>query len=189
MTSPIERRTVGAFLDDLAGRTSDPAAGAAAAVTAATAAALVAMAARFSDGPDRDLAARADELRAELIRLADEDGRAYRQVLEARQLPRSSAHRAEQLAAALQAATEVPLRIGEAAAELTEQASRLALEGNPNLAGDAATAAVLAAAVTRAVCRMVEANVRLGRLGHGLLRRADGLVDRADKALIAGGEL
>jgi formiminotetrahydrofolate cyclodeaminase len=186
--TPVQRRSVGDFLDDLAGRTPDPAAGVAAALMVASAAALVAMAARFSDGRLGDLAAAADRLRADVLRLADEDGVAYHGVLETLQLPRGTAQRAEQLTSALQAASEVPLRIGEAAAEVTEMACRLTGDGNPNLAGDADTAAALAAAVTHAVGRMVEAKVRLGKLDHDLLRRADRLVERAEKAPTTGGD-
>lgn len=182
MTVPVEQRTVGDFLGELAGRTPAPAAGAATAVTVAGAAALVAMAARFTEGPLSDLAATADLLRADLLDLADDDGPAYQAVLEALRLPRDDPGRRERLTVALQGATEVPLRVAEAAAEVAEMASRLAAEGNPNLVGDAETAAVLAAAATRAVGRMVEVNVRLGGLDHDLLERADRLLGRAGRA-------
>lgn len=179
---------MGGFLDELADRVPDPAAGAAAAVTVASAAALVAMAARFTQGELGGWATRADRLRAEALKCADQDGEAYRRVLEARRLPRDSADRSEQVASALRAATEVPLQIAETAATVTEMATRLADEGNRNLVGDVETAALLAAGATHAVHRMVRANVSLGSLDHELLQRARLLLDRTEQALTTRAE-
>ena len=48
------------------------------------------------------------------------------------------------IAAALSAATDVPLEVVQIASRVAELAARLAEEGNPNLLGDAVTAALLA---------------------------------------------
>ena len=82
---------LGGFLDLVASREPAPGGGASAAVTVALAAALTAMAARFSTehlADADDLAARADELRAEVVPLARADGAAYGRVLDAQRAPR-----------------------------------------------------------------------------------------------------
>ena len=144
--------TVGHFQDEVAARTPAPGGGAVAAMTAATAAALVAMAARFSGQP----ADRAEELRARLGSLADEDAAAYSAVLAA---PRG------QRAAALAVATDVPREIAAAATEIGELARGLAASGNPNLLGDARVAQELAEAAARAAGVLVEINVAEGEDG------------------------
>jgi formiminotetrahydrofolate cyclodeaminase len=144
--------TVGHFQDEVAARTPAPGGGAVAAMTAATAAALVAMAARFSGQP----ADRAEELRARLGSLADEDAAAYSAVLAA---PRG------QRAAALAVATDVPREIAAAATEIGELARDLAASGNPNLLGDARVAQELAEAAARAARVLVKINVAEGEDG------------------------
>jgi len=142
--------TVGEFQDEVAARTPAPGGGAVAAMAAASAAALVAMAARFSGQP----ADRADELRARLTALADEDAAAYSAVLAA---PR------DQRAEAMVAATDVPREIAALATEVAGLAQGLAAGGNPNLLGDARVAEELAGAAARAAGVLVEINEAEGR--------------------------
>ena len=160
-----------AFLEQLAARTPAPGGGGAAAVTGAMAAGLVAMAARFSARqlPEAgDLADRADTLRHMAAQLADMDARAYTAVLEALRLPREAGQRRE----ALLGAALVPLEIAEIGAEVAQLAARVAEAGNPNLRGDAATGAVLAAASARSAACLVDINVDLGELDPELSWRA-----------------
>ncbi len=135
----------GSFLDDVAARTAAPGGGAVAAVTAASAAALVAMTARFSDADPTA----ADELRARLEQLADEDAAAYTAVL---------ASRGDARRAAMRHATEVPRQIAAAAAEVASLARELAASGNPNLHGDARVAELIAAAAGEAAQVLVRLN-------------------------------
>jgi formiminotetrahydrofolate cyclodeaminase len=169
--SSLLDQPVRGFLDQLAARTPTPGGGGAAAVTGAMAAGLVAMAARFSAKqlPEAgDLADRADTLRYMAAQLADMDARAYTAVLEALRLPREASQRRE----ALLGAALVPLEIAEIGAEVAQLAARVAEAGNPNLRGDAATAAVLAAASARSAACLVDINVDLGELDPELSRRA-----------------
>jgi methenyltetrahydrofolate cyclohydrolase len=169
--SSLLDQPVRGFLDQLAARTPTPGGGGAAAVTGAMAAGLVAMAARFSARqlPEAaDLASRADTLRQMAAQLADMDARAYTAVLEALRLPREAGQRRE----ALLGAALVPLEIAEIGAEVAQLAARVAEAGNPNLRGDAATAAVLAAASARSAACLVDINVDLGELDPELSRRA-----------------
>jgi formiminotetrahydrofolate cyclodeaminase len=172
VTAEIPRRAVTDFLGDVAARQTAPAAGSVAAVTVGAAAALVAKAARFSQGEPATLADRADVIRAAVLRLADADGAAYGALLTAFRLPRDRPDRRNQIDTALRDAVDVPLRIGEAAAEIAELAARLAREGNRNLAGDAQTAAALAEGAAGAAARLVRINHALGTLPANTLTRA-----------------
>jgi methenyltetrahydrofolate cyclohydrolase len=138
---------VKSFLDAVAARTAAPGGGAVAATTAASAAALVAMAARFAD--DDALAATADDLRADLLRLAEADAAAYSAYLSATGPARS---------AALRAATEVPRDIAATATRVAELAGGLVAHGNPRLYGDARVAELLASAAAQAATVLVEIN-------------------------------
>lgn len=164
MSHSILDRTVGEFLDDVAARTSAPGGGAVTAIAVSAAAALVTMAARFADGPAAEaLAERGERLRAELTPLADADGDAYRAVLDAYRLPAERPDRRTRIAATLQRATEVPLRIAEAGAQIAAMADEIAATGNRSLIGDARTAAELAASAARAAAALAEINIEAGR--------------------------
>ena len=135
------------FLDAVAARTAAPGGGAVAATAAASAAALVAMAARFAD--DDPVAATADGLRADLLRLAEADAAAYTAYLAAK---------GEARKAALRTATEVPTAIAAAATRVAALAHELVERGNPRLLGDARVAELLATAAAEAATVLVELN-------------------------------
>ena len=167
---------LGSFLDLVASREPAPGGGASAAVTVALAAALSAMAARFSAehlaGAD-GLAVRADGLRGEVVLLARADAAAYGRVLDAQRAPRDDGEaRSRRIREALTEAADVPLSIAGIGAEVAGIAARLVEAGNPNLRGDAVTAAVLAGAGTRAAAALVEINVSAGGADDGRLARA-----------------
>ena len=152
------------FLDAIAAETPAPGGGSVAAVVVAMAAGLVAMAARFSAArwdEAEGLAERADELRRRVAPLAPADARAYEEVLTAFRLPRDLAPevREDAVANALSHAAEVPLEIAREASEVAALAALVADRGNPNLRGDAVTAALLAAAGARAAANLVEINL------------------------------
>jgi formiminotetrahydrofolate cyclodeaminase len=175
------------FLDQVAARTPAPGGGGAAAVTAALAAALAAMTARFSAErlPEAgDLAARADELRDRVAGLADADAVAYGAVLAAYTLPRDDATRSGRVRDALRGAAAVPLEVAEIAAEVAEIGAALAAAGNPNLLGDAITAAQLAAASARSAASLVQINVGDGdtELTARAERAAEGAEAAVDRA-------
>jgi formiminotetrahydrofolate cyclodeaminase len=137
-------------------------------MTVAAAAALVAMAARFSEEmADRDhVVERGDALRQRSCELAEADARSYTAVLAAYRLPREDAgHRRRQIRAALETAADVPLAIVECAREVGRLGARLAVDGNPNLEGDAATAVNLAEAAARSAAHLIGLNIALGDLG------------------------
>jgi methenyltetrahydrofolate cyclohydrolase len=161
----------------VAARTPAPGGGASAAWACAVAAALVEMAANFT--PDReDTAHRARELRTRSLELAEDELHAYEPVLDAIRLPRQDPDREDRIRAAQLEAAGPPLAIANAAAELAELATALATTGNPNLAGDAITGALLAEAAAQAAARLVQIN--LG--DNPLVREATELARRARSA-------
>jgi formiminotetrahydrofolate cyclodeaminase len=146
---------VGVFLDALGAGMPAPAGGSAAALAVAQSAALCAMTARLSvrtlsaeraDG----LISSAGKLHRGAASLVDLDAEAYIRVISAtraaRASPPDSASAAEDLAAAISHAADVPLQITELAVEVVSLATALASEGNQALRGDAITARLLAQA-------------------------------------------
>jgi formiminotetrahydrofolate cyclodeaminase len=143
-----------ALLDAMADRTPAPGGGAAAGLACALGAALTEMGARFAGS--EEAVARALELRAAALRLAEADAAGYAPVLAVLREPAESPGRAERLAAALSAAADVPLAVAEVGAEVATLARAVAAGGRPALAGDALTGAELAAAAARAAARLVD---------------------------------
>jgi methenyltetrahydrofolate cyclohydrolase len=170
---------LGHFLDMVASREPAPGGGASAAVAVALAAALTAMAARFSADHLADaetIADRAEELRNRVMSLAQADAAAYGRVLDAYRTPRDDEKRRRRIREALSEAADVPLSIAEVGVEVAGNAARLVEEGNPNLRGDAVTAAALAKAGVRAAATLVEINVSAGGADDDRLSRVDQLL-------------
>jgi methenyltetrahydrofolate cyclohydrolase len=144
-----------------------PAGGAAAALGVALAASLCVMTARLSGRqlPEAaELAAEAERLADTVAPLAQADADAYGAVIAARR---------ERRAAALSDAADVPMRVAEIGVQVASLATRLATHGNPNVHGDAVTAALLAEAGARSACALVRINLsgaesdeRLARVTH-----------------------
>jgi formiminotetrahydrofolate cyclodeaminase len=175
--APLLECSVADLLDRLAAKQPAPGGGAAAAITAAMAAGLLGMAARLSTAQLIDSAGRAayvDRVRGQLAALAERDVEAYQAVLAAFALPREPDPevRRRQIRRTLERAARVPTEIAEAASGIAAEAVELAKRGNPNLRGDAFTAATLAAAAARAAAELVRLNVELGELGGDLADRA-----------------
>jgi formiminotetrahydrofolate cyclodeaminase len=173
--------SLGELCDTVAAETSAPGGGSVAAIAGALAASLVAMAARFSTDEWQDAAgavAQAEALRARLLPLADEDANAYENFLLARRMSREVEPELRDAAIgdALSRAADVPLAIAEAAHDVATLAAEAAERGNPNLRGDAATAALLAEAAVRASANLVEINLAT-REGDERIARARELVE------------
>ena len=111
------------------------------------------MAARFApDDWERraEIVGRAEELRARVEPLADADAEAY------------GAFMAERTDENLERIVAIPFELAEVAAEVADLAAPVAAEGNPNLTGDAAAGADLAAAAASVGARLVEINASPG---------------------------
>jgi formiminotetrahydrofolate cyclodeaminase len=176
-------QAVGDLCDTVAAETSAPGGGSVAAVVTAFAASLAAMAARFSTEQWEDAAgavAQAEALLKRVLPLADKDAEAYENYLLARRMSEEMEPEVRDAAIgdALSRAADVPLAIAEAALDVASLAAELAERGNPNLRGDAATAALLAEAAVRATANLVEINLAT-REGDERIERARELVELA----------
>jgi formiminotetrahydrofolate cyclodeaminase len=166
----LREQSLEEFLDSVGEDTPAPGGGTSSAVTTALAAALVEMSARIGSEGTNDSAARAAELRGEALRLAEEELTSYAPVLEAA----TPADRTT----ALDAASEPPAQIAEAAAEVAELGVSVASSSSPAVRGDALTGVILAEAAATAAARLVETNITSGPV----FDRARGAAERASKA-------
>jgi len=169
-------RSLNEFLDVLSAGHAAPGGGSAAALTVALGASLCAMAGRLSarqlGALDAEfLVAEADRLRGSAASLVQADAEAYHDVvaalrdepgqdLGASDVPGPDAEvRRQRIDGALSEAAAIPMEVLELAAQTARLAARLATGGNPNLRGDAITAALLAQAGARAAAVLVSINL------------------------------
>jgi formiminotetrahydrofolate cyclodeaminase len=105
----------------------------------------------------------ARELRAEFLRLADEDSRAYAAFVEAARLPKGTpaeqGARSAAMRRAARRAAEVPLRTAECAVEALRIAAALGQHANPSARTDALVGALLAGSAFQGARRNVLANL------------------------------
>jgi formiminotetrahydrofolate cyclodeaminase len=172
----IADMTIIAFLDALAARQSIPAGGGAAALTGSQAAALLSMVIRFTlDNKKYASVAeemevylgQSEQLRQELLRLADRDVEAFNAVVACYAMPRATdeekAARMAALQSTLQGATRAPLAIAEKCLAVLQLAAPVSAKGNSNVVSDAATAIYLIAAALHSSLLNVTINLRLIR--------------------------
>lgn len=163
------------FLDSVASDRPTPGGGSVAALTGSLAAALGAMVAgltlgrkKYADVADEMSAARRrlEAARAELLKLVEEDSRAFEAVMAARKLPagtdREIETRDRALAEATDRAIQVPLESARLAARVLEDLGPIAEKGNVNAVTDAGVAALLA----RAAVHGAAWNVRVNLAGY-----------------------
>jgi formiminotetrahydrofolate cyclodeaminase len=159
--APYLDMPVGRFLDALSATTPDPGGGTVAALAVTLAAGLCVMTAGLSARrlPEAQrLAGHARLLRDRAAPLAQADAEAYRTVIAALRA-RDAAGPGKRMAAALSQACVVPMEVAEIGAEVAAVAAAIADGGNPNVRGDAVTAALLAAAGSRAAAALVRINL------------------------------
>ncbi|HEX4344923.1 MAG TPA: cyclodeaminase/cyclohydrolase family protein [Solirubrobacteraceae bacterium] len=153
----LAHERLGAVVDAMAGREPLPAAGAALAIALSMAAALLVKAASAPrDGTAIDAAAqaRAGRLRHDALRLADEDGVAYRRVVAAK-----SAGGGERMRHALEQASEPPLAMAQIGLELARLAESLLDVVPLSLQGEVRAAAQMSCSATIAAADLVRIDV------------------------------
>jgi methenyltetrahydrofolate cyclohydrolase len=173
------------LLDAIAAETPAPGGGSVAAFVTEMAASLAAMVARFAHDWDgaAGAVAQAETLRHRAAPLAVEDAVAYENVLTALRMPKELEPEVRNtlIGETLSRAADVPLEIAECAATVSELAAEIAVQGNPNLRGDAAAAAILASAAARVAANLVEVNLSTTE-GDDRIERARGYVRSAETA-------
>lgn len=123
-----------------------------------------------------------------LLRLVDEDTRAFNRIISAMRLPKGSEGekkaRQEAIEQATQYATEIPLRTMELALESFEVIKAMAAEGNPNSASDAGVGALCARAAVQAGylnVRINAASLKNRAFAEEVLAKAEDIAARADE--------
>jgi methenyltetrahydrofolate cyclohydrolase len=164
----LGNQSVEQFLEAVASDAPAPGGGSSSGVAAALAAALVEMAARLARRADAVEAA--GRLRAEALKLAEEELTSYAPVLAARS--------PDERTAALAAASEAPARVAEVAAQVAGLGIAVADSSSTPVLGDALAGVVLAEAAASAAARLVAINVGSG----SVLERARDAERRASKA-------
>ena len=191
--------TVSEFSERLASGDPAPGGGSAAALAGALGAGLAAMVARLTIGRPqydaaqetmRQLEAKAERLRRQLLALVDADTVAYTNVMDAYRLPRETpeqkSERTTAIQEALKHAADIPLATAEACVQVLQMAALAAQQGNKNAGSDAAVAGLLAHAALQGAVRNVRIN--LGSIKDGAFvtaaeARVAGLVARGEAAL------
>jgi len=168
----LSDQTLEEFLDSVGEDTPAPGGGTSSAITVALAAALVEMAGRLAS--DEQAAEAASGLRADALRLAEEELTSYAPVLKAE----TPADRTT----ALDGASEPPAQIAETAATVAELGVRGAKSASPAVRGDALTGVILAEAAAAAAARLVSTNITSGPV----FDRARAAAERASKARESG---
>ena len=149
------------FIDELASAAPTPGGGGASAYAGALAAALASMGGTLTVGTKtyadvedevRASLARLDALRARLVELVDEDARAFEPLAAAYRLPKATPEEQAAKNAALQqalvGASDVPLAIMRAVADVVDEADYLAHHGSKMARSDAGVAAAFARAAS-----------------------------------------
>lgn len=195
MTDRLVERTLRAFSDELASSAAVPGGGSAAAYSGAMGAALAAMVGRIAERKETSeatttLIGEADNLRADFLRLVDDDSAAYARVSEAMKLPKASpdekAARAERMQAALLAASRVPLEVAKTSRRLLDLCERTVHQAPSATVSDVGVGALMAETALRGAALNVMINlasVKDAAQVKALSEDLDGAVDGADAQL------
>ncbi len=160
------------YLDDLAAKKPAPGGGSAAAAVGAIGVGLLSMVANFTIGKDKykdvepeiqELLTSAEDLRAALQKLIDEDVAAYQKVSTAYKMPRENqqekAARSHAIQAALKDAMAVPLAICRNLFDAAQLCEPLLQKGNVNLLSDVGVGAEFIASGFASALLNVEINL------------------------------
>jgi methenyltetrahydrofolate cyclohydrolase len=158
---PLYDRDLRAVLDEVAGPSPAPGAGAVSGVVTAMAAGLIASAARRSTDWEegRGVSAQAQALRARVEKLAEANEEAYLEALALIDGAAEGGGRDEAIGKALDTAAELPLSIAECAYDVALLGCEAAEHAVRVGAADACAAVLLAEAAARAAAGLVAANL------------------------------
>jgi formiminotetrahydrofolate cyclodeaminase len=179
--------SLASFLELVSADEPAPAGGSVAAIAVGLAAGLCVMAARLSQvhlTEAQQIVADAESLRDRAAVLAQADAEAYGLFVRELRSPREGdpLARRRRVLGALSRAAQVPLEIAETGAAVAVLAARLAEDGNPNLLGDAVTAALLAEAACRAAAGLVMINLKSSPEDERLERATRAVAQSAESA-------
>jgi glutamate formiminotransferase/formiminotetrahydrofolate cyclodeaminase len=168
MNERFVERTLRAFSDDLASAAAVPGGGSAAAYAGAMGAGLTAMVGRIAERRETSeattaLIAEADNLRADFLRLVDDDSAAFARVSEAMKMPKATDDdklvRTERLQSALLAASRVPLEVAKTSRRLLDLCERAVERAATATVSDIGVGAFLAETALRGAALNVMINL------------------------------
>lgn len=170
----LTKKTVSAFLDELASASPAPGGGSVAAMSGALGAALTTMVCNLTIGKKKYVQVEADmkkikteaeKLRSRFTELIDEDTQAFNKVMEAYALPKDSEAqktlRGAAIAAAAKEATLIPLEVMKHCIDAMALAQQVASSGNSNSVSDAGVSALM----LHAACEGAALNVKINLNG------------------------
>ncbi|MBP1654280.1 MAG: fchA [Bacteroidetes bacterium] len=168
------RKTLSAFLDELASSSPAPGGGSVAALAGAMGAGLTAMVCNLTigkkkyaevEGEMKGILDQAEGMRAQFTELIDRDTAAFNKVMEAFGLPKDTepqkALRSAAIREATKEATLVPLEVMKHCIDALALAQRVVELGNPNAISDAGSSALM----LHAACSAAALNVRVNLKG------------------------
>ena len=182
----IKDQKINQFLASLASKKPTPGGGATAALAGAMAASLVSMVAKLSVDKDKkfkEIEGKADELRKDLLKLADEDCQAYEGVMKAYRIDKRESGRLRKVQKALKKAAEIPLETAQKAVGVVKLASFCAREGNQNATSDARCGLELATAAVYGALENVRINlesIKDSKFNNEIGDEMDGLLECED---------
>jgi glutamate formiminotransferase/formiminotetrahydrofolate cyclodeaminase len=168
MNEHLVERTLRVFSDELASSAAVPGGGSAAAYAGALGAALTAMVGRIAERKETSeattsLIAEADNLRADFLRLVDDDSAAFASVAQAMKLPKATDDekkaRKERLQSALLGASRVPLEIAKTSRRLLELCERVVERAATATVSDIGVGALMAEAALEGAALNVMINL------------------------------
>lgn len=160
----INRQTIEQFQKELSSKSPTPGGGVVAALAAQFSASLIEMVCNLTKGDGLlGIEHRAREIKKRLVRLADEDARAFQKVMEAyRKKPRSKS----MIVKTLKYAIEVPMEVKKLSKELEILGAKTAKAGNKNAVSDAKAAVHLAHAAGKAA----QENIKINKVSLAALK-------------------
>lgn len=192
MNERLVDRSLRAFGEDLASERPVPGGGSAAAYAGAVGAALCAMVLRLASkkdpGAHAEEIAQLDGMRADFLRLVDDDSAAFARVSAAMKLPRGTAEekaaRKERMQAALLGAARVPLEVAKTGRRLLEACGSAMAKAPAMAVSDVGVGALMAGTALRGAALNVMINLAsLDDAGQvkALSEELDRAVDGADE--------
>jgi formiminotetrahydrofolate cyclodeaminase len=173
MVERMMEQSLQQLLEAIAAPTPSPGGGSAAAIAGLLSGALVRMVAHLTLGRKKYAGVSADmqavseaaaSYSGELAVLAEDDARAYGEVMDAYKLPKGTDTEVEARQVAIEAglhrAAQVPLRTAQVALRILELVDEAAAKGNPNALTDAGVSALLAATAIDAAGMNVRVNIK-----------------------------
>jgi glutamate formiminotransferase/formiminotetrahydrofolate cyclodeaminase len=194
--------TVRAFADEVSMDSPAPGGGSVAALCGALGAGLAAMVANLTVGKKgyekvfddlKRAAVSAQGLKDDLLRLVDEDTRAFNRVMDAFRMPKATGEQVRERDAAVEdaskGATRVPLEVLKRSVDLLRLAKEVAKKGNKNSVSDAGVAGLAAQAAADGAYYNIRINlpgIKDAAFKKATAREADELRKKAEQV---GGEL